>query len=196
MKVSREQMAKNRLRILAQAARLFRAKGFDAVSVVEVMQAAGLTHGGFYGHFVSKDDLIAQSMAFALTDGGEHNRSFDVFLSSYLAPAHRDAPEMGCPTAAFASEARRQTPEARAAMTEGTRVQIARLSESLKMQGERESRTAAIGCWSAAVGAMILARAVEDTALSDEILRQTQDWIREALNVQSVQRGPSSGAAS
>lgn len=66
MKVSREQMAENRRRILDAASRLFREKGFDAVSVAEVMKAAGLTHGGFYGHFSSKDDLIAQTLAHAL----------------------------------------------------------------------------------------------------------------------------------
>jgi TetR/AcrR family transcriptional repressor of nem operon len=180
MKVSREQMAENRSRILTEAARLFRDKGFEAVSVAEVMKAAGLTHGGFYGHFASKDDLIAQTVAHALT-GEEGTVGLEAFLSSYLSPAHRDAPATGCPTAAFASDARRQTPEARAAMAVGIAAQIARLSASLEGQGVRDARRAAIGCWSAAVGAMILARAVEDAALSDEILDQTKGWISAAL---------------
>lgn len=182
MKVSREQMVENRSRILAQAARLFREKGFEAVSVAEVMKAAGLTHGGFYGHFASKDDLIAQTMAHALAGEEAQARGFDAFLSAYLSPAHRDAPAMGCPTAAFASDARRQTPDARAAMAAGVGAQIARIAESLEQQGVADARTAAIGSWSAAVGAMILARAVEDKALSDEILAQTKNWITAALN--------------
>lgn len=182
MKVSREQMVENRSRILAQAARLFREKGFEAVSVAEVMKAAGLTHGGFYGHFTSKDDLIAQTMAHALAGEEAQARGFDAFLSAYLSPAHRDAPAMGCPTAAFASDARRQTPDARAAMAAGVGAQIARIAESLEQQGVADVRTAAIGSWSAAVGAMILARAVEDKALSDEILAQTKNWITAALN--------------
>ncbi len=66
MKVSREQMAQNRLRILEAASRLFRDKGFEAVSVVEVMKAAGLTHGGFYGHFESKDDLVGRRLCMRL----------------------------------------------------------------------------------------------------------------------------------
>lgn len=181
MKVSREQMVENRSRILSRAARLFREKGFDAVSVAEVMKAAGLTHGGFYGHFGSKDDLIAQTMAHALSGEGTQARGFDAFLSAYLSPVHRDAPGEGCPTAAFASDARRQTPEARAAMAAGVEAQIARISASLETQGVQDARGAAIGGWSAMVGAMILARAVEDTTLSDEILHQTRNWISAAL---------------
>ena len=69
MKVSREQVAENRRRILDAASRLFRGNGFEAVTVAEVMKAAGLTHGGFYGYFKSKDDLIAETLAHALAAG-------------------------------------------------------------------------------------------------------------------------------
>ncbi len=180
MKVSREQMAENRDRILTEAARLFRDKGFEGVSVAEVMKAAGLTHGGFYGHFASKDDLIAQTVTHALAED-QNTVGFDAFLTAYLSPAHRDAPASGCPTAAFASDARRQTPDARAAMAAGVTAQIARLAASLQAQGVQDARGAAIGCWSAAVGAMILARAVDDPALSDDILAQTKAWISASL---------------
>jgi TetR/AcrR family transcriptional repressor of nem operon len=180
MKVSREQMAENRSRILTEAARLFRDKGFEAVSVAEVMKAAGLTHGGFYGHFASKDDLIAQTVAHALTQQ-QAGGGVEAFLAAYLSPAHRDAPATGCPTAAFASDARRQTPEARAAMAAGVAAQIARLAAALESRGMGDARGTAIGCWSAAVGALILARAVGDEALSDEILDRTRDWIAAAL---------------
>lgn len=180
MKVSREQMAENRSRILTEAARLFREKGFEAVSVAEVMKAAGLTHGGFYGHFASKDDLIAQTVTHALAEQ-EETGGFDAFLSAYLSPAHRDAPASGCPTAAFASDARLQTQEARVAMAAGVAAQIARLTETLQSEGGQQAEEAAIGCWSAAVGALILARAVEDLALSDKILAQTKTWISASL---------------
>ena len=69
MRVTREQMAEHRRKILESAGKLFRAKGFEAVTVADVMQAAGLTHGGFYGHFKSKDDLIAETLAHALKAG-------------------------------------------------------------------------------------------------------------------------------
>jgi TetR/AcrR family transcriptional repressor of nem operon len=180
MKVSREQMAENRSRILTEAARLFRDKGFEAVSVAEVMKAAGLTHGGFYGHFASKDDLIAQTVAHALADD-QNTDSFDAFLGAYLSPTHRASPSSGCPTAAFASDTRRQTPEARAAMAAGLAAQIARLTATLQSEGVQDAREAAIGCWSAAVGAMILARAVDDPALSDDILAKSKAWISASL---------------
>ncbi|TKB51841.1 MAG: helix-turn-helix transcriptional regulator, partial [Mesorhizobium sp.] len=84
MKVSREQMAENRRRILEVASRLFRDKGFDAVSVAEVMKAAGLTHGGFYGHFNSKDDLIAQTLAHVLAADTGGGRGLRAYVDDYL----------------------------------------------------------------------------------------------------------------
>src|SRR5271168_4232507 len=121
MKVSREQMANNRRKILDAAGRLFREKGFEAVSVAEVMNATGLTHGGFYGHFGSKDHLIAETLAHLLASasGGE----FDLrhYIDEYLSPRHRDNAGAGCPTAALAAETLRQAPAARAALTAGLR---------------------------------------------------------------------------
>ena len=179
VKVSREQMEGNRQRILAEASRLFKDKGFDQVSVAEVMQAAGLTHGGFYGHFSAKSDLIAQTLEHALAGDSGVDRGFDAYLESYLAPRHRDRAATGCPTAALASDTRHQPAEARAAMAEGLRAQIDRITNALSDQGVQDPRQAAIGAWSAMVGAMIIARSVDDPALSDEILLQTRDWIAE-----------------
>lgn len=178
MKVSREQMAENRRRILEVASQLFKDKGFDAVSVAEVMKAAGMTHGGFYGHFSSKDDLVAQTLAQALAGDSVGDGDFSGFLRSYLAPRHRDNPGNGCPTAGLAAAIRHQTPAAKAAMTEGLRSQIARIENALpQQQGAADKRRAAIGSWAAMVGAVILARAVDDPELSDEVLEQTRAWI-------------------
>ncbi len=177
MKVSREQMAENRRRILDVASRLFKDKGFDAVSVAEVMQAAGLTHGGFYGHFSSKDDLVAQTLAHALSADSFDGGTFSDFVRSYLAPRHRDNPGNGCPTAGLSAAIRHQTPAAKAAMTEGLRAQIARIEQALPESGSADTRRAAIGSWAAMVGAIILARAVDDPDLSDEVLEQTRAWI-------------------
>ena len=181
MRVTREQMGENRRRILDAASRLFRDKGFDAVSVAEVMKAAGLTHGGFYGHFESKDDLIAQTITHALTadpgddaDGGGDIRAY---LSAYLSPGHRDDAANGCPTAGLAADIRHQTPGARLAMSHGLKSQIDRIGKALPESSAADRRRAAIGSWAAMVGAVILARSVDDPALSDEILEQTRAWI-------------------
>ncbi|CAA2160994.1 HTH-type transcriptional regulator AcrR [Methylobacterium brachiatum] len=178
MKVSREQMGENRRRILDAAGRLFRDRGFEAVTVAEVMREAGLTHGGFYGHFRSKDDLIAAALAELVVASEPGPLALPAFAARYLSPAHRDDPASGCPVAALASDTIRQAPEARAAMTEGLRRQIARLTDGA---AEPESaRQAAIGSWAAMVGAMILARMSDDPALSDEVLAQTRAWIDRA----------------
>lgn len=181
MKVSREQMIENRRRILDVASGLFREKGFDAVSVSEVMKAAGLTHGGFYGHFSSKDDLIAATIAHALYSDDNSTLDLRAYLEGYLAPKHRNSPARGCPTAGLAADIRHQTQAARAAMSTGLQAQIERMAKALPKVEASERRRAAIGTWAAMVGAVILSRAIDDDTLSDEILEQTRVWIEERL---------------
>jgi len=177
MKVSREQMAENRRRILDVASRLFREKGFDAVSVAEVMKSAGLTHGGFYGHFSSKDDLVAETIGHVLAKDEGSGAGLRSYLEDYLAPRHRDNAAGGCPTAGLVADIRHQTPAARAAMTAGLRSTIERISKALPDMDAADKRRAAIGTWAAMVGAVILARAIDDTTLSDEVLEQTRAWL-------------------
>jgi TetR/AcrR family transcriptional repressor of nem operon len=186
MKVSREQMVENRRRILDAASRLFREKGFDAVSVAEVMKAAGLTHGGFYGHFSSKDDLVAQTLAHVLAVDAGGGGDLRAYLDTYLSPRHRDNAADGCPTAGLAADIRHQTAAARVAMTEGLRSQIDRISEALPGVKPADRRRAAIGSWAAMVGAVILARAIDDPALSDEVLEQTRAWIDAGISPASA----------
>ncbi|TIM60072.1 MAG: helix-turn-helix transcriptional regulator, partial [Mesorhizobium sp.] len=157
--------------------RLFRDKGFDAVSVAEVMKAAGLTHGGFYGHFSSKDDLIAQTLADVLAADSTGGGDLRAYVDAYLSPRHRDNAAGGCPTAGLVAYIRHQTPAARLAMTEGLRSQIDHIGKALPELDPADRRRTAIGCWAAMVGAVILARAIDDPALSDEVLEQTRAWI-------------------
>jgi TetR/AcrR family transcriptional regulator, transcriptional repressor for nem operon len=178
MKVSQEQKAQNRSRILTEAGRLFREKGFDAVSVAEVMKAAGMTHGGFYGHFQSKDDLVAQTIAHAV---GSQSAGDDLsaWIDAYLSKSHREHPDLGCPMAALAGFMRQQAPEARASMAQALAAQIATLTEVMPGEDLARRRRAAIGSWSAMVGALILARSIDNPALSDELLSETRAWIDE-----------------
>src|SRR5262244_3383304 len=110
MKVSREQAAANRERILEVAGKLFRENGFDGIGVADLMKSAGLTHGGFYGHFDSKEDLMAQACARALQNAGAYwtqtvassqLEPFTALTRAYLSPAHRDNPGKGCVLAAL-----------------------------------------------------------------------------------------------
>ncbi len=177
MKVSREKMAENRTRILEQAGRLFRAKGFEAVGVAEVMKAVGLTHGGFYGHFASKDDLIAESLSHMLETSLAGPGDFERFADAYLSQAHLANAATGCPTAALASETAHRDPASRAAMTAGLKMQLERMTGSAPGTDDAMARREAIGRWAAMVGAVILARACDDPVLASELLRETRAWI-------------------
>ncbi|WP_407528985.1 TetR/AcrR family transcriptional regulator [Methylobacterium oryzisoli] len=177
MKVTREQVAENRRRILAAAGRLFRERGFDAVSVAEVMRAAGLTHGGFYGYFRSKDDLIAAALAELVVAPPVAPLDPGRYAEQYLTPTHRDDRAGGCPVAALGAESVRQSPQIRAAMTEGLRRQIERLAQGTGDVDPEAARRAAIGQWSALVGALVLARLSDDPALSEEVLGETRAWL-------------------
>lgn len=176
MKVTREQAATNRSNILDAAAALFRERGFEAVTVAEVMKAAGLTHGGFYGHFRSKDDLIAQAMGHVLGQTQVEGSLTDYFRT-YLSAAHRDHPARGCAVSALGAEAGRQTAETRAVMTENLARQIARLTQTAPGADEEERRRAATGAWATLVGAIILARCVDDPELSDRVLSDARIWL-------------------
>jgi TetR/AcrR family transcriptional regulator, transcriptional repressor for nem operon len=177
MRVSREQMTENRRTILDAASRLFRERGFDSVTVAEVMQAAGLTHGGFYGYFKSKDELIAGALADVLMSRPEPSGDLAAFAAGYLSQTHRDNRAGGCPTAALAAEAARLTGDARTGMTTGLKRQIERLSRIAPGKDPLQKRQVAIGSWAAMVGAMILARVSDDPALSSEVLDQTKAWL-------------------
>lgn len=181
MRVSRQQVEENKRTILEAAGRLFRERGFEAVTVTDVMKSAGLTHGGFYGYFKSKDDLIARTLA--ELQGGNEARPADLaaIVERYLSPEHRDDFGHGCPVAALASEVIRQPGGARREMTAGLKRQFERLAGVAPGLTEEQRRRAAIGNWSAMVGALILARMTDDPDLSNEVLSETRAWLTAQL---------------
>jgi TetR/AcrR family transcriptional regulator, transcriptional repressor for nem operon len=177
MKVSREQVAEHRTRILAAAARLFRLRGFDEVTVAEVMKDAGLTHGAFYGYFPSKEALIAEAVRQALPpapDEAKPRRPAADFADGYLSVRHRDNRATSCLFSSLGTEAARGSAELRHGMTEGVRRRIGHLSVEAEGDKPKEKRRAAIAAWSAMIGAMVLARLVDDEKLSKEILSATR----------------------
>ena len=138
MKVSKEQMAENRARILDAAAALFRERGFAGIGVADLMKAAGLTHGGFYGHFASKEELMARASERALAGSlGGWRRLVEQapddalrrIVRSYLSEAHRDHPEQGCAVAAHGADVARQGSEVRASVAHGVGAHAALLAE-------------------------------------------------------------------
>lgn len=177
MKVSREQVAEHRTRILAVAAGLFRQRGFDDVTVADVMKEAGLTHGAFYGHFPSKEALVAEAIGQALPpapDKARPRRSAAEFANGYLSAKHRDNRATSCLFSSLGTEAARGSADLRQRMTAAVRSRIDHLGVDAEGGTPREKRRAAIAAWSAMVGAMVLARLVDDEKLSREILGETR----------------------
>jgi TetR/AcrR family transcriptional repressor of nem operon len=183
MRVTRQQAKENRERIIEAAGALFRARGFGGVGVAHIMKAADLTHGGFYGHFSSKDDLIAQScrqvMARAAanwtkTAEAAPDEPFEALLARYLSPRHRDAPSHGCVFAALGAEAARRGEPVRQAFGDGLESLIGILTESIPGRSKAAKRRKAVAAMASLVGALLLARAVEDKEFSNEILEATR----------------------
>ena len=178
---SRAEVAERRQAVLEIAARLFRERGIEAVSVAEVMAAAGLTHGGFYSHFASKEALAAEACGQAFgracarwetLAADQSGEGFARLLGYYLAAAHRDSPGQGCAGPTFLAEAARDTPEGgvRRAYAAGIRGLSAAIERLLPASVKRRRRERALLALAAMIGAVSIARAVGDDPLSEEIL--------------------------
>ena len=185
MRGTREQAAGNRERIVEAAARLFRTQGFDGVGVDAIMKAAGLTHGGFYGHFGSKSDLVAEAVTSGLAENAKKQKSqssVEELVARYLSPEHRLDIATGCLISAVGGELPRQTDKVRAPVTAYVSGQISRIADLVSARSAEARRKRAIATLSGLVGALILARAVGDPALSDEILDSARACLGETLD--------------
>lgn len=177
MRVTREQAAAHRQKILEAAGTLFRERGFDGIGVADIMKRVGLTHGGFYGHFESKEHLAAEACARVVEREGWAERmagtprpSFGAVVRGYLSRRHRDDPGRGCLFAALGSDAVRQPRSVRLAFTNGLRSRVETLQRLLPGRSPAARREKALATMAGLVGALMLSRAVDDPKLSDEIL--------------------------
>lgn len=174
MKVTKAQVQENRARIVEMASVLFRERGYEGVGVAELMAAAGLTHGGFYKHFKSKADLMAEAAAYSLVQSATQTSDIDVveFVNHYLSRQHRDAAGEGCTMAALCGDAARQPESIKAVFAAGIERQLAVLEDDkLGDDAKREARAMTIDTIAHAVGAMVLSRSCpDDSPLADEIL--------------------------
>ena len=203
MGVSKEQAADNRRAIVAAAARLFRERGVEAVGLSELMKHAGFTQGGFYNHFESKADLVAEVLASALADGNtefakfarapvdESTTALRRYISWYLSQAHRDNIDHGCPVAGFAGDAPRLGAGAQSHFADGLDDQITILaglmadSGSLAAESGRGTlREQAISLHCEMLGALVLSRSVAQAtpALSNEILDNVHRHVLASLD--------------
>jgi AcrR family transcriptional regulator len=172
-----EHKAETRRRMIATAGRRFKSDGIDGSGIATLVADAGLTNGAFYGHFASKDDLVASVVAQQLTDQvavvnalPAGFASVEAFVRDYLSPAHRDDHAGGCPSAALLDEIGRCDVAVREAYTEGASSMIQAIARHLDDDDPQRTNERAIGLFALLLGSLQAARAVTDPELSDRIL--------------------------
>jgi TetR/AcrR family transcriptional regulator, transcriptional repressor for nem operon len=193
MRYDADQKERTHRQILAEAANAIRTKGPDRVGVAEVMSKLGLTHGGFYAHFASKDDLIAQAITSMFeqgfanflrrTEGLEPREALQTYIDWYLSKAHRDAPNRGCPLASVSGDLPRLPDAARVRYTEGVERLTAALAKLLKKLGVKYAEALAFSALSEMAGALALARAISDPERSDQMLQTARDMVKSRVAV-------------
>ena len=174
MRVSKAKTAENRERILDQAARLFREQG-TGIGVAALTEAAGLTHGGLYSQFDSKEELLAEAIVAGHAKAGAaaaaaRPQTLSEVAAFYLSPRHRDNPGTGCFMAALGCEMARQGPAARRGFTKIVEGNIARVTALMGGPGGEAAKDEAMATIALMMGALVLARAVDDPQLSDRVL--------------------------
>lgn len=181
-----------RERILRAAARAIRKHGYEGLGVAEVMKEAGLTHGGFYAHFASRDALLAQAAEQAAVESTENllravarakpGEELITLVDSYLADRHVEAAEqgLGCALAAAGSEVPRQHEEVRRAVSRRIKELISLVERQFPDWGKNVAHEKAMAIVPCMVGALMLARAVDDPQLSKAIRKAAREFIRSA----------------
>jgi len=187
MGYSKAQKARTHKRIVTIASKRFREKGLAGFGIAELMKEAGLTVGGFYKHFDSRDDLVAEAISSAFGDwqrraeaakSGGPTVSLEKLIDDYLSDAHRKSPGTGCAFSALAPEIARSDMRTRAVTSQQVQNDLESIIELLPGKDKRAARSRAILTFSSLVGAMALARAVSDEALSREILKTVAELLK------------------
>jgi TetR/AcrR family transcriptional repressor of nem operon len=186
MRKSRQEAAETRERIVGVAAREFNRGGIEGTGLSDIMKAAGLTHGGFYKHFSSKDQLLTEAVSQALEraqasmEGPRGARSLDGIAADYLSKDHRDDFDSSCPLASLGTELRFAESDTRQVASKGLERFISIVAQSFPDLQPREANAKAHAIVSAMVGAVMLSRVVNDTRLSDQLLRDTREFVTKA----------------
>ena len=179
MRASRDVMAKRHEEIVSETSKMLRLRGIVGTSVIDLMRAVGLTHGGFYRHFRSKDELIANATRRVFDERIAQLRAeqrelgaraaIAAYVDDYLSSTHVLHPELGCPIAAFGADAAREGDAVKAAFSDGIKALVAVVSEGLDGSAD-DKQSRAHELLSLMAGALVTARASGDASLSDTIL--------------------------
>jgi TetR/AcrR family transcriptional repressor of nem operon len=185
MGYSKSDKAETHTRIVKVAAKRFRELGLEGIGVADVMREAGVTVGGFYKHFGSRDELVVEALAAAFKDldvWEEHTADMAHLLQNYLTEAHRDAPGTGCAMGALVGDMTRGSKSARALYTARVKRSLAFFSALLPSNRRSDKRRRALLILSALLGAINLSRAVSDPNLSREILHGVREELIGLVN--------------
>lgn len=190
MRVSRIQAAENRETVINVASRLFRERGFDGIGLKDLMKGAGLTQGGFYKQFASKEDLAAKASRRAL-ESATHRWSaataakpedpLGAVMALYLSMDHRGERTEGCPIVALGSDAARQSTDVKASFEAGIKEHLEILERLIARAAGKESDAKAMAILSTMVGALTLSRVVNDADLAQAFLDAAMDQVRETV---------------
>ena len=194
MRYSDSHKERTRLRVLGEAATAIRTKGAERVSVAEVMAAAGLTHGGFYAHFESKDDLIAQAIThmfdgtynifLSATEGREPAAAIASYVDTYLSPEHRLDRANGCPIAILSGDLPNFSVRARERFTDASERVVAALAKLAKKLGAKDAEALAWSAIAEMAGALALSRTVSDER-AEAILRNSRAIVKARLGLRA-----------
>jgi TetR/AcrR family transcriptional repressor of nem operon len=186
MRVSRVQAEANREAVINAASRLFREHGFDGIGLKDLMKGAGLTQGGFYKQFESKDDLAALASRRAMESAtrrwssvaASSNDPLQAVVDLYLSAGHRGETGDGCPLVALGSDAARQSPEVRTPFQDGIKAHLQVLEELIPNDGAPDAAEKAMVVLSLMVGAVTLSRIMTDEAISDRVLEAASNEVK------------------
>jgi TetR/AcrR family transcriptional repressor of nem operon len=190
MRVSRVQAAENRQTVINVASRLFRSRGFDGIGLKDLMEGAGLTQGAFYKQFTSKEDLAVQAYGRALESAtlrwstaiaANPRDPLGAVMAFYLSPEHLEEKMDGCPIVALGSDAARQGSDVKASFEAGIKAHLEILGSLIAKTSGKKTNGKAMAILSTMVGALTLARVVNDPALAQAILEAAAKQIREAV---------------
>jgi TetR/AcrR family transcriptional repressor of nem operon len=194
MRVSRAQAEENRQTVINVASRLFREHGFDGIGLKDLMKGAGLTQGGFYKQFSSKDDLAAQASGRAMesatrrwsTAAATSSDPLEAVVSFYLSPGHRGEKADGCPLVALGSDAARQSEEVRRPFEDGIKAHLRVLDDMMDDTKSSDPANKAMAILSLMVGAVTLSRILEDENLSRGFLDAAAREVRRIASSEAV----------
>jgi TetR/AcrR family transcriptional repressor of nem operon len=198
MRYTKAHKQRTRKQILEAATRAFRAKGLRGTSIPKLMGQVDLTHGGFYAHFNSKEDLIAEACAQSLIKSSERlvdslgkaspGETLRTIVNAYLSPEHRDNPAGGCVIPSLAGELSRESDAVRRAFTQALERYVAQLAPLLSSSATSAADDAVLALVAGMAGGILLARAVDDPTLSDRILQACREFYMNVCTASDARR--------